>query len=205
MKPATESALAPLCAAGLPEHEAREWSESFPITTGEFESDAREYVAFWRCSAALLGRLPAKPQRNEAERAAAEALLSDARASRESFLAAHVEQVYDRLTESGSTFRRLDDLVYAAAKLVPGLVPTREEAEAEAAHRQRRQGWRRDRPGPVPCACAFASAHRRASAVTPCCCRGRKAPPLAPNSLHTARSISAPRASRDAATPFIST
>jgi (3,5-dihydroxyphenyl)acetyl-CoA 1,2-dioxygenase len=136
MTPATESALAPLCAAGLPEHDAREWSESFPITTGEFEPDARDYGAFWRRSAALLGRLPAKSRRNDAERAAAEALLSDAHASRESFLAAHVEPVYDRLTERGSTFRRLDDLVYAAAKLVRGLVPTRDEVDAESAHRQ---------------------------------------------------------------------
>ena len=45
--------------------------------------------------------------------------------------------IYDRLTESGSTFRRLDDLVYAAAKLVPGLVPIREEVQAEAVHPQR--------------------------------------------------------------------
>ena len=62
--------------------------------------------------------------------------MSDARASRESFLAAHVEPVYDRLTERGSTFRRIDDLVYAAANLVPGLVPTQKEVRAEAAHRQ---------------------------------------------------------------------
>jgi thioesterase DpgC len=35
-----------------------------------------------------------------------------------------------------SIFRRLDDLVYAAAKLVKGLVPTPDEVDAEAAHRQ---------------------------------------------------------------------
>jgi thioesterase DpgC len=133
---ATESALAPLRAAGLPERDALEWSESFPIATGEFEPDAREYGAFWRQSAALLRRVPPKPRRNEVERAAADALLSDARASRESFLAAHVEQIYDLLTERASTFRRLDDLVYAAARLVPGLVPTRGEVEAEAVHPQ---------------------------------------------------------------------
>jgi (3,5-dihydroxyphenyl)acetyl-CoA 1,2-dioxygenase len=80
--------------------------------------------------------VPPKPRRNEVERAAADALLSDARASRESFLAAHVEQIYDLLTERASTFRRLDDLVYAAAILVPGLVPTRAEVEAEAVHPQ---------------------------------------------------------------------
>ena len=136
MTPATESALGPLCAAGLPERDAREWSESFPTTTGGFDSDFREASAFWRRSAALLERLPAKSKRNEAERAAADALLSDGHASRESFLAAHVEQVYDCLTERGSTFQRIDDLVYSASKIVPRLVPTREEVDAEAAHRQ---------------------------------------------------------------------
>ena len=41
------------------------------------------------------------------------------------------------MTGRCSVFRRLDDLVYAASKLVPGLVPTREEVDAEAAHPQR--------------------------------------------------------------------
>jgi thioesterase DpgC len=124
-------------AAGLPEQEVRDWSTARPAGTGEYESEARRHSAFWRRSAALLQALPPKPRRNEAEQAAADALLSGARASRESFLAVHVEQVYDDLTERTSIFRRLDDLVYAAAKLVPGLVPTREEVDAEAVHPQR--------------------------------------------------------------------
>jgi (3,5-dihydroxyphenyl)acetyl-CoA 1,2-dioxygenase len=133
---AIESAHASMQAAGLPEHDVREWCESFPVTTGDFEADTRESSTFWRRSTSLLRRLPLKPRRSEAEQAAADALLSDARASRESFLAAHVEPVYDRLTERGSIFRRLDDLVYAAAQLAPGLVPTQKEVGAEAAHRQ---------------------------------------------------------------------
>jgi thioesterase DpgC len=137
MTSAMESALASMRAAGLPEHDAQEWSAAFPAGTGEYEPDARRYSAFWRRSAALLQALPAKPRRNETERTAAEALLSVARASRESFLATHVDEVYDFLTGRLSTFRRLDDLVYAAAALLPGLVPTREEVEAEAAHPQR--------------------------------------------------------------------
>ena len=136
MTSSTESTLGPLRAAGLPEHDVREWSESFPVTTGDFEADTRDSSTFWRRATSLLRRLPLKPRRSEAEQAAADALMLDARASRESFLATHVEPVYDRLTEQGSTFRRLDDLVYAAAKLVPGLVPTRDEVGAEAAHRQ---------------------------------------------------------------------
>jgi (3,5-dihydroxyphenyl)acetyl-CoA 1,2-dioxygenase len=137
MTAATEPALASIRAAGLPEQEAREWSEALPTRTGEYESDASRFSAFWRRSAALLGRLPSKPRRNEAEQGAADALLSNTRASRESFLGPHVEQIYDLLTERCSTFRRLDELVYAAAKLVPGLVPTREDVAAEAAHPQR--------------------------------------------------------------------
>jgi (3,5-dihydroxyphenyl)acetyl-CoA 1,2-dioxygenase len=136
MTSATESALGPLRAAGLPERDAWEWSESFPVITGDFAADARDSSDFWRRSTALLRRLPLKPRRSGAEQAAADALLSDARASRESFLAAHVEHVYDHLTERASIFRRLDDLVYAAAKLVRGLVPTPDEVDAEAAHRQ---------------------------------------------------------------------
>jgi thioesterase DpgC len=134
---ATESASALMRAAGLPEREAQEWSDAFPATTGVYQPDARRHSDFWRASAALLHTLPPKPRRNEAEQAAADVLLSLARASRESFLAAHVDEVYDLLTERCSTFRRLDDLVYDAANLVPGLVPTREEVGAEAAHPQR--------------------------------------------------------------------
>ena len=136
MTPPSEPGLCPMRAAGLPEEEVREWSESFPVVTGEYEPDVRDHGAFWRLSTALLRKLPPKPRRSAAEQAAAEALLSEGRAFRESFLAAHIEPVYDRLTERGSTFRRLDDLVYAAAAFVPGLVPTQREVGAEAAHPQ---------------------------------------------------------------------
>src|SRR6201999_1605392 len=110
-----------------PEHDTREWCESSPVTTGDFEADTRESSTFWRRATSLLRMLPLKPRRSEAEQAAAEALMSDARVSRESFLAVHVEPIYDRLTERGSTFRRVDEIVYAAANLVPGLVPTQKE------------------------------------------------------------------------------
>jgi (3,5-dihydroxyphenyl)acetyl-CoA 1,2-dioxygenase len=132
MTSTTESAGASMRAAALPEQATREWSHAVPTEIGDYKSDARRYSAFWRRSAALLRSLPRKPRRNEAEQAAAESLLSVSRATRETFLAAHVEQVYGVLTEGVSIFRRLDDLVYAAAKLVPGLVPTREEVDFEA-------------------------------------------------------------------------
>ncbi len=136
MTSTTPPAATAMRAAGLPEQAAREWSRAFPATTEDYEFDVPNFGAFWSRSAGLLRTLPEKPRRNAAEQAAADALLSAARASRETFLAAHVEEVYARLTERSTIFRRLDDLAYAAAKLVPGLVPTKAEVDAEAAHRQ---------------------------------------------------------------------
>ena len=74
-----------LCAAGLPEQAVHEWSRAVPTETGDYKSDTQRYGSFWRQSARLLQTLPQKPRRNEAERAAADALLSHSRATRESF------------------------------------------------------------------------------------------------------------------------
>jgi (3,5-dihydroxyphenyl)acetyl-CoA 1,2-dioxygenase len=136
MTSTTAEAATAMRAAGLPEQAALEWSEAFPARTANYESDARTFGAFWSRSAALFRSLPPKPRRNGAEQAAADALVSRARASREAFLAAHVDEVYARLTDRSSKFSRLDDLAYEAAELVPGLVPTRAEVAAEAAHLQ---------------------------------------------------------------------
>ena len=137
MTAGTAPASMAMRAAGLPERAAQEWSQALPAGTGDYESDVHRFGAFWSRSAAMLRTLPPKARRNEAEQAAADALASVARASRETFLAAHVDEIYGRLTQRSSIFRRLDDLAYGAADLVPGLVPTRAEVEAEAAHPQR--------------------------------------------------------------------
>src|SRR4051812_41576545 len=50
---------------------------------------------------------------------------------RDAFLARHVHALYARLTDDGNDGLRADDLVYAAAELVPGLTPTREQVERE--------------------------------------------------------------------------
>jgi (3,5-dihydroxyphenyl)acetyl-CoA 1,2-dioxygenase len=136
MTSTTAEATTAMRAAGLPEQEAQEWSQGLPAASGDYGTDAPNFSAFWSRSSALLRTLPLKARRNDAEQAAAAALISVARASREIFLAAHVDEIYARLTDRSSMFRRLDDLVYAAAELVPGLVPTRKEVDVEAAHRQ---------------------------------------------------------------------
>ena len=118
MTSSTASPSMLLCAAGLPEQAVEQWSHAVPTEIGDYQSDTQRYGSFWSQSARLLHTLPLKPQRNEAERAAADALLSHSRAARESFLASHAEQVYGLLTGHRSIFRRLDDLVYAASKLI---------------------------------------------------------------------------------------
>jgi thioesterase DpgC len=114
-----------------------DWSAAEPQGTREREEDAVRYAGFWARSQQLLKSLPAKPLRSAAERVAAEAILTAARASRDRFLALHAEWIYDRLTKGRTAFVRVEDLVYDAADHFPGLVPTRDEVAAEAALDQR--------------------------------------------------------------------
>lgn len=126
-----------LTAAGLPEAAVSAWSTAEPQGTGEQEEDAVRYAEFWARSQQLLKALPVKPKRNDGQRAAVETILAAARSSRDRFLAAHAEWIYDRLTKGRTTFVRVEDLVYDAAAAFPGLVPTREDVAAEAALDQR--------------------------------------------------------------------
>jgi thioesterase DpgC len=126
-----------LTAAGLAVAAVNAWSTAEPQGTGEQEEDAVRYAEFWARSQQLLRALPIKPKRNDGQRAAAETILAAARASRDRFLAAHAEWIYDRLTKGRTTFVRVEDLVYDAAAAFPGLVPTREDVAAEAALDQR--------------------------------------------------------------------
>ena len=111
--------------------------EAAPRDTGDFAGDCARYSRFWESGAALLARLPSKPARNAEQAQAAEQIKQAARDARGRFLSAHTEVVYDRLTQKRSRFIRVEQLVYDAAVLVPGLVPTREQVAKEAALIQR--------------------------------------------------------------------
>jgi thioesterase DpgC len=113
------------------------FQEAAPQDTGDFAGDRARYSRFWESSAALLARLPAKPARNAGQAQAAEQIKRAARDARGRFLSAHAEGVYDRLTQKCSRFIRVEQLVYDAATLVPGLAPTREQVAAESALLQR--------------------------------------------------------------------
>ena len=111
--PPTESLLA---GAGLPASEAREWLRVRPEGTTSLEADAARYGRYWALGAALLERLPAKPARDDAERAAADALIDLGRRTRSEFLGSHATAVYAALTGNRSRFVRLEELCAAAAE-----------------------------------------------------------------------------------------
>ena len=64
---------------------------------------------------------------------AADFIQRTCRNAREDFLKRHAETVYRKLTKNLAEFKRVDELVYDAAKFVPGLVPTRQQVDAESA------------------------------------------------------------------------
>ncbi|HYM03570.1 MAG TPA: enoyl-CoA hydratase/isomerase family protein [Stellaceae bacterium] len=127
--------------AQLPADAVDAWIDAGAEVTGDFPRDAAAFSRQWQAGAALAQRLPPKPRRNPAEAAAGEALTRADRAARDRFLAAHADTVYRRLTKDFSDFVRAEPLVYAAAALVPGLVPTRATVAAE------RELMQADKPG----------------------------------------------------------
>ena len=116
---------------------AASWMATRPKVDGDFEQDAKAHSKFWRSGAGMLASLPAKPVRNPEQARTAETILRTGRATRETFMARHAGAVYAALTKDRAVFVRAEPLVYEAAKLVPGLVPTREEVAAESELTQR--------------------------------------------------------------------
>jgi thioesterase DpgC len=113
--------------------------------TREFDKDAALASELFAGLDTELATLPAKPERTEAQQDAADAILGRGRRAREEFLAVHLETLYDALTENGARLLRVAELAYAAAELVPGLVPTRERIAEERTHPQKhKEGWEYD-------------------------------------------------------------
>ncbi|MEA2830591.1 MAG: hypothetical protein QOF22_1339, partial [Bradyrhizobium sp.] len=123
--------------AGLPTAALQTWQTAEPDSTGDFTSDCRRYTAYWRLARELLGCLPAKPARNEAQATAAEEIQRKAQASRQRFLQQHAAAVYAALTQDYSRFLRVEALVLAAADAFPGLVPDADQVAEDAGRLQR--------------------------------------------------------------------
>src|SRR3954452_15312469 len=113
------------------------WARLHPALTGDFQPDAERHSKFWLKGYELLGALPDKPGRNLEQARAADAILNTGRATREAFLGRHVEAVYAALTKARTGFLRVEQLAYAAADLVPGIVPTRAQVAAQSEKPQR--------------------------------------------------------------------
>ncbi len=119
--------------AGLPANAAVAWTKARLRVTNAFKRDTSAGTKFWRRGTELLAKLPEKPKRTPEQQVAADVILSDCRRAREEFLTRHAETVYRKLTKNLSEFRRVDELAYAAAKMVPGLSPTQKQVDAESA------------------------------------------------------------------------
>ena len=120
-----------LAAAGLPAADVDAWLRAEPGEATDFAADRARFSAYWQISARLLGRLPQKPRRNAREDAAAALIQDKARDARVHFLRRHADTVYDAVTQQRSRFVRVEELVFRAADIVPGLVPTQQELAAE--------------------------------------------------------------------------
>ncbi|RSM50911.1 enoyl-CoA hydratase [Amycolatopsis balhimycina DSM 5908] len=84
----------------------------------------------------LLAELPPPSARTPGQREAASSALDGIRAMRADYVGAHAEAIYDELTDGRSRSLRIDELVRAAARAFPGLVPTDEQMAAERARPQ---------------------------------------------------------------------
>jgi thioesterase DpgC len=118
-------------AAGLSEHDVATWRSATPTTLGSFPAAARATCDFLTRGEELLRRLPARDARSETEQAAAHELVAFLNGARADFMRAYAADVYGALTDDMRLALRVEDLVYAAADLYPGLVPTRGSMEEE--------------------------------------------------------------------------
>ena len=121
---AQSTAIESLAAAGFPEKELAAWLRDEPQKSGRYAADCKSFAKFWKKSSDLLDRLQPPSRRPQRDRLAAGIILDAARESRVRFLRAHSDTIYDALTAKRSRFVRLDELVTAAATLLPGLVPS---------------------------------------------------------------------------------
>jgi thioesterase DpgC len=122
--------------AGLAGKDVRAWLAAVPAKGRAFTADRRAASAFWQKSERLLAQLPPAAKRKLHESTAANYIRGEVRESRVRFLRAHVEAVYDALTARRTRFVRLEELMPAAARFMPGLVPSQKDIVAEEGLRQ---------------------------------------------------------------------
>src|SRR5439155_17051090 len=125
-----------MAAGGLPGRRMTLAVDELPQLEGRIDADAEATTAFLAHGARLLERLPPRPQRDEAQQAAATEILATLNDARERFLRAHVEDVYEALTDGLSRPLRVEQLLERTAERYPGLTPTAATVAAEREHVQ---------------------------------------------------------------------
>jgi thioesterase DpgC len=119
--------------AGLPPKAGDAWMKKWLRFGRNFKRDAAAATKYWRAGSEFLSKLPKKPKRTREQQLAADIIQLNCRNARERFLANHADAIYRKLTKNLDDFLRVDELAYDAAKLVPGLTPTRKQVDAESA------------------------------------------------------------------------
>jgi len=114
---------ATLASAGLSNKDVKAWTAARPKWRGSFAADRKAFAAFQQKSAKLLSGRGADM--------ATKYVRDEMREARMQFLRRHVDTVYDALTAKRTRFVRVEELAAAAAKLIPGLVPSQKEIAAE--------------------------------------------------------------------------
>ena len=118
--------------AGLPEKAGAAWMKTFLHFGRDLKRDTAAATKYWREGSSFLSKLPKKSKRTREQQLAADIVQLGCRSARERFLTKHADAIYRRLTKNLDNFLRVEELVYDASKLVPGLTPTRRQVDAES-------------------------------------------------------------------------
>jgi (3,5-dihydroxyphenyl)acetyl-CoA 1,2-dioxygenase len=119
--------------AGLACNDVDAWLAAAPELRDDFQADATACSSWWSLGGKLRAQLPKRAARDRNAAAANELIHHRERDLRERFLGTHLETLYARLTTSQSRFLRVEELMPAAAALVPGLTPSAEALTNERA------------------------------------------------------------------------
>jgi (3,5-dihydroxyphenyl)acetyl-CoA 1,2-dioxygenase len=119
--------------AGLSASDVAGWAAAAPARGGSFRAAAGAVSGFLIRGQALARRLPGRARGTPDEQAARQAITGIMNDARGTFLRSHAAGLYDALTDRCTKRLRVEELVYEAAAVVPGLTPTRAEMDAERA------------------------------------------------------------------------
>ena len=133
-----------LVLAGLAEAEVQSFLRDLESACAELAAasvaslprDSAQLGQVCRAGRALLARLPAKSKRNTREKAAGHALVHLLADAVWRFFRAHRKPIYDALTARRTRALRVEELAWAGAELLPGILPTRAELAEESNHLQ---------------------------------------------------------------------